>query len=61
MADKCESCFNSKLIISENGYHYECALWSKKATDCITGKKDHYRGREKAINSLLKSSLTKLP
>ena len=54
MANRCENCFNSRLLISENGYHYECCLWQKKATDCITKVKDHYIGKDRAINSLLK-------
>lgn len=39
---KCEKCLNSRLIVSENGYHAVCCLSQKKAMDCITGKKNHF-------------------
>lgn len=35
----CDSCLNSRPIISENGWHSVCCLSDKKATEClITGK-----------------------
>lgn len=35
----CDSCLNSRPIISENGYHSVCCLSEKKATECLlTGK-----------------------
>lgn len=39
---KCESCFNSRPIISENGIHYSCCLSAKKARDCVFGDWKHY-------------------
>lgn len=38
---KCNSCLNSRLIISENGLHPICTLPTKKACDCITGRKNY--------------------
>lgn len=38
----CEKCLNSRLIISENGYHSVCCLSQKKAMDCITDKKSQF-------------------
>ena len=40
--NKCETCLNSRPIISENGLHSVCCLSSKKAVDCIINKKDYY-------------------
>lgn len=40
--DKCKNCLNGRGIISENGWHHICCLSSKKATDCMTNKKDYY-------------------
>ena len=39
---KCETCLNSRGIISENGWHYICCLSNQKAIDCIANKKDYY-------------------
>ena len=39
---KCETCLNSRVIISENGCHSVCCLSQKKAVDCITKRKDYY-------------------
>lgn len=39
---KCEQCLNSRLIISENGYHTVCCLSQKAATNCILGKKNQF-------------------
>lgn len=44
---KCDSCLNSRVIISENGYHSSCCLSDKKAIDCLTNKDDHYIGDPK--------------
>lgn len=40
--NKCEECLNSRQIISENGYHATCCLSSKKAVDCMIGKKNYF-------------------
>lgn len=39
---RCDTCFNSRVIISENGYHSICCLSQKKGIDCITKQKDYY-------------------
>lgn len=41
---KCDSCLNSRIIVSENGLHSICCLSEKKAVDCMFGEKDHYVG-----------------
>lgn len=38
----CDTCLNSRPIISENGMHNVCCLSYKAARDCILGKKDRY-------------------
>lgn len=50
---KCDSCWNSRPIVSENGIHYGCMLSNKKATECITGKShfvEHPMRKEKRNN-----------
>lgn len=38
---KCDTCLNSRTVVSENGYHPICCLSARKANACIlTGK--HY-------------------
>ena len=39
---KCEECLNSRLVVSENGYHAVCCLSQKKAIDCMIGKKSQF-------------------
>lgn len=39
---KCDTCLNSRPVISENGMHNVCCLSSKAARDCILRKKDRY-------------------
>ena len=39
---KCDSCLNSRIIVSENGLHSVCCLSEKKAVECITKEKNHY-------------------
>lgn len=41
---KCETCLNSRPIISENGIHYVCCLSDKKAVRCMFGMEDRYVG-----------------
>ena len=41
MYDKCEGCLNSRPIISENGYHYNCTLSFTRAWDCYKGVRDY--------------------
>ena len=38
--NKCDRCFNHRLILSENGYHYGCTLPDKQAVLCRIGEKD---------------------
>ena len=33
--NKCETCLNNKLVISENGVHYNCIFSDKKAIKCM--------------------------
>lgn len=42
MQVKCDTCFNSRPIISENGIHYACCLSDKSALKCMTGKQKGY-------------------
>lgn len=39
---KCETCLNSRFIISENGCYTTCGLSLPKAIECIMGIKDNY-------------------
>lgn len=39
---KCDTCLNSRVVISENGFHAACTLSSIKATECMVGIKDNY-------------------
>ena len=39
---RCDTCLNSRVIISGNGYHSVCCLSQKNAVDCITKQKDYY-------------------
>lgn len=41
---KCDSCLNSRVVISENGLRSICCLSEKKAVACITNKEDNYKG-----------------
>lgn len=41
---KCDSCLNSRIVVSENGLHSICCLSEKKAVDCLTNKEDSYKG-----------------
>lgn len=48
--ENCEVCLNSRLIISENGYHSICCLSDKKAMDCMSGKKNYFVTLKKDSN-----------
>ena len=39
---KCDTCLNSRYIISENGVHSACILPPKRAIDCMLEKKNEY-------------------
>ena len=36
---ECEDCINSRLVVSENGYHAICTLPEKDMTDCMYNDK----------------------
>ena len=42
MTDKCENCLNSRLVVSENGFHYLCGLRFSEAFDCLKGKYNYF-------------------
>lgn len=42
---KCNTCTNSRPIISENGYHYTCMLSDRKGTDCLMNDYKHWETR----------------
>ena len=42
MNGKCETCLNSRSIISENGFHPICCLHWRLAKECVLGERDHY-------------------
>ena len=46
MDNRCGSCLNGRLVVSENGFHYICCLTQKKALNCLIGIKDSYDGYE---------------
>ena len=43
MIFNCANCLHGRVGISENGYHTICCLSSKKAMECITGRKSHFK------------------
>jgi hypothetical protein len=49
----CETCINSRLVVSENGYHYQCCLSGIKALRCH-GDGSFYEGNGKDIDDLNK-------
>ena len=44
MDNRCDTCTNSRVVVSENGIHYICCLTKKKAINCLLGIKDSYDG-----------------
>ena len=51
---KCDTCLNSRIIISENGLHSSCTLSDKKAVDCILNKRDGYIKSPQFKNKIMK-------
>lgn len=43
--NRCETCLNSRPIVSENGIHAACCLSGRAAIQCMTGQKDRYAER----------------
>jgi hypothetical protein len=41
---RCDTCLNSRPIISENGIHLVCCLSVKRAVGCLMGVDDRYAG-----------------
>ena len=41
---RCDTCTNSRAVVSENGIHYDCCLPKKQCLDCLFGVKDSYDG-----------------
>ena len=46
MNKKCEGCLNSRIKVSENGYHYVCCLPALRATECSVGLVNYYVSAE---------------
>lgn len=46
---KCDSCLNSRIVVSENGMHSTCCLSDKKAVECLMNKKDSYIPNPKRV------------
>ena len=42
----CEECINSRLVVSENGYHAVCTLSSDDAYDCLTNNQSKFNGNK---------------
>lgn len=53
-APDCKTCLNSRLVVSENKYDYECCLSGIKALRCYGGDKSFYEGNGKDIDDLKK-------
>lgn len=53
LMNRCSHCLNSRAIISENGIHYSCCLSSKKAIECVLGKKSLYIDKRELLEDAL--------
>jgi hypothetical protein len=42
MENKCETCVFNRLVVSENGYHYNCCRSIHKTMLCLAGKANYY-------------------
>lgn len=40
----CKECLNSRLVVSENGYHPICTLHEEDMMDCLLNKKQKFEG-----------------
>lgn len=45
---KCDTCLRSRAVISENGWHYVCALAERTAVRCLSEEKDMYLGLKRS-------------
>ena len=48
--NKCDTCLNSRVIISENGYHSSCCLSDKEAVNCMIDREDKYIASPMKVN-----------
>lgn len=55
-SDRCMECANAVPCVSENGLHRRCTLSSKRAMNCLLGKKDEFVSRD-IVMWLLKEKL----
>lgn len=39
---RCDTCLESRCVISENGIHYICCLNEKASIACLLHRDDHY-------------------
>ena len=49
---KCDTCLNSRCIISENGLHPICTLPPIRAKMCMLEKNNEYVGISQTINNI---------
>lgn len=56
---KCDTCLNSRVVISENGCHAACTLSSVKATECMVGIKDNYMACDQTEMTMNEEYITK--
>lgn len=56
---KCDTCLNSRVAISENGFHTACTLSSVKATECLVGIKDNYMACDQTEMTMNEEYITK--
>ncbi len=40
----CKECINSRLVVSENGYHAVCNLSDYDAYDCLSNNQSKFEG-----------------
>lgn len=40
----CEKCINSRLVVSENGYHAACTLSDEDLYDCLSNNLSKFEG-----------------
>lgn len=40
--NRCNTCINSQVVVSENDHYYVCCLSDKQILDCLMGANNHY-------------------